>query len=62
MVSIAAASYREQAELAPVCSHTTRTGVQIFGFTLSVPIEFLIVAALGVVFVSWVALSFGKQE
>jgi hypothetical protein len=37
-------------------------GVQIFGFTLSVAAELLIVAALGVIFVSWAALSFGKQE
>ncbi len=37
-------------------------GVQIFGFTLSVAAELLIVAALGVIFVIWAALSFGKQE
>jgi ABC-2 type transport system permease protein len=37
-------------------------GVRIFGFTLSVATELLIVAALGVIFVIWAALSFGKQE
>ena len=37
-------------------------GVQVFGTTLSVAAELLIVGALGVIFVSWAALSFRKQE
>lgn len=37
-------------------------GIQIFGVTLSVGAELGIVAALGVIFVTWAALSFGRQE
>lgn len=36
-------------------------GVQIFGVTLSVAAELLIVGVLGAIFVTWAALSFGKQ-
>jgi ABC-2 type transport system permease protein len=36
-------------------------GVQVFGVTLSVAAELLIVGVLGAVFVTWAALSFGKQ-
>jgi hypothetical protein len=37
-------------------------GVQIFDTTLSAFSELLIVAALGVIFVTWAALSIGQQE
>lgn len=37
-------------------------GVQLFGITLSVAAELAIVAVLGVLFVTWAALSFGRQE
>lgn len=36
-------------------------GVQVFGITLFAVVELLIIAALGAIFVSWAALSFGKQ-
>lgn len=37
-------------------------GMQVFGTTLSVFAELAIIAALGVIFVTWAALSFGKQD
>ena len=37
-------------------------GIRIFGYTLSVPFELLIVAALGLIFVTWAAISFNKQD
>lgn len=49
-------------ELPPVVARQLGLGVQVFGTTLSVAAELLIVGALGVIFVSWAALSFGKQE
>ena len=49
-------------ELPPVVARQLGLGVQVFGTTLSVATELLIVGALGVIFVSWAALSFGKQE
>jgi ABC-2 type transport system permease protein len=49
-------------ELPPVVARQLGLGVHVFGTTLSVAAELLIVGALGVIFVSWAALSFGKQE
>ncbi len=49
-------------KLPPVVARQLGLGVQVFGTTLSVATELLIVGALGVIFVSWAALSFGKQE
>jgi len=37
-------------------------GVTIFSYTLSVPIELGIVAVLGLIFVTWAAASFSKQD
>jgi ABC-2 type transport system permease protein len=48
--------------LPPFVSSQLGLGVQVFGTTLSVAAELLIVGALGVIFVSWAALSFRKQE
>ncbi|HET9922185.1 MAG TPA: hypothetical protein VFQ30_20305 [Ktedonobacteraceae bacterium] len=48
--------------LPPFVSSQLRLGVQIFGITLSVPVELLIVGTLGVIFVSWAALSFGGKS
>ncbi len=48
--------------LPPSVSNQLGLGVQIFGITLSVAAELAIVAALGVLFVTWAALSFGRQE
>lgn len=49
-------------KLPPVVARQLGLGVQVFGTTLSVLAELLIVGALGVIFVSWAALSFGKQD
>jgi len=49
-------------ELPPAVARQLGLGVQVFGTTLSVAAELLIVGALGVIFVSWAALAFGKQE
>jgi len=49
-------------KLPPVVARQLGLGVQVFGTTLSVAAELLIVGALGVIFVSWAALAFGKQE
>jgi len=49
-------------KLPPVVARQLGLGVQVFGTTLSVATELLIVGALGVIFVSWAALSFGKQD
>jgi ABC-2 type transport system permease protein len=37
-------------------------GVQVFGQTLSIGVELLIVAVLGAIFVTWAAISFSKQD
>ncbi len=48
--------------LPPSVARQLGLGVQVFGTTLSVAAELLIVGALGVIFVSWAALSFRKQD
>lgn len=48
--------------LPPFVTNQLSLGVQVFGTTLSVVDELLIVGALGVVFVSWATLAFRKQE
>jgi ABC-2 type transport system permease protein len=48
--------------LPPSVASQLGLGVQVFGITLSVAAELLIVGALGVIFVSWAALSFRKQD
>ncbi len=48
--------------LYPFVASQLGLGVQVFGVTLSVLAELLIVGALGVIFVTWAALSFRKQD
>lgn len=37
-------------------------GIKIFDYTLSIPAELVIVAVLGLIFVTWASVSFGKQD
>jgi hypothetical protein len=48
--------------LSPFVASQLGLGVQVFGITLSVLAELLIVGALGVIVVTWVALSSRKQS
>ena len=41
---------------------TLGLGITIFSYTLSVPIELGVVAVLGLIFVTWAAASFSKQD
>jgi ABC-2 type transport system permease protein len=51
-----------QMNLPPPVSSQLGLGITIFGTSLSVTAELLIVAALGLIFVTWAALAFGKQD
>jgi ABC-2 type transport system permease protein len=50
-----------QMHLPAIVASQLGLGVQVFGVTLSVAAELLIVGVLGAIFVTWAALSFGKQ-
>ncbi len=50
-----------EVHLPPFVASQLGLGMQVFGTTLSVFAELAIVGALGVIFVTWAALSFGKQ-
>ena len=48
--------------LPPVVTNNLGLGIQIFGTRLSVAVELLVVAALGLIFITWAALLFSKQD